>query len=487
MAGIVVNGEHRDLHGVPLHTNALDFLRGCGLTGAKEGCAEGECGACSVMVARPAPDGSDATEWTAINSCLVPAAALDGQEVVTSEGLGSPDDLHPVQHEMAVRGGSQCGYCTPGFVCSMAAEFYRSGRAATNGSGPHDAYHGDNGFDLHAVSGNLCRCTGYRPIKDAAFALGFPASEDELAARRTAPRPAPAATQLHDGEAAFLRPATLAEALQLLHDHEDATVVAGSTDWGVDVNLKSARAGLVVAVDRLSELRGFSFSETEARIGAGLTLTEVERRLDGRLPLLLALMPQFASPLIRNSATLGGNLGTGSPIGDAPPVLLALEASVVLASTQGERTVALADYFTGYRESVRRPDELITEVVVPLPAAERTAFHKIAKRAFDDISSVAVGFAVDVREGVVHKARIGLGGVAATPIRALDAEAALEGRPWTQETVDAAAEVLGRAGTPISDQRASAEFRTAMLGQSLRKLGFETGAIAPSSTTGAPS
>ena len=204
------------------------------------------------------------------------------------------------------------------------------------------------------------------------------------------------ATQLHDGEAAYLRPADLAEALQLLHDHDDATVVAGSTDWGVEVNLKGARAGLVVAVDRLAELRGFSVSETEARIGAGLTLTEVERRLDGRLPLLLALMPQFASPLIRNSATLGGNLGTGSPIGDAPPVLLALEASVVLASTEGERTVALADYFTGYRESVRRPGELITEVVVPLPAAELTAFHKIAKRAFDDISSVAVGFAIDV-------------------------------------------------------------------------------------------
>ncbi len=480
MAGIVVNGEQRGLDGVPLHTNALDFLRGCGLTGAKEGCAEGECGACSVMVARPAPDGSDTTEWTAINSCLVPAAALDGQEVVTSEGLSpmagrAPDDLHPVQHEMAVRGGSQCGYCTPGFVCSMAAEFYRSGRAATNGTGPHDEYHGDNGFDLHAISGNLCRCTGYRPIKDAAFALAFPPSDDELAVRRTTPAPAPGATQLHDGEAAFLRPAALSEALRLLHDHEDATVVAGSTDWGVDVNLKGARAGLVVAIDRLPELRGFSVTDTEARIGAALTLTEVERRLDGRLPLLLALMPQFASPLIRNGATLGGNLGTGSPIGDAPPVLLALEASVLLASTEGERTVPLADYFTGYRESVRRPGELITEVVVPLPAAGLTAFHKIAKRPFDDISSVAVGFAIDVADGVVRKARIGLGGVAATPIRALDAEAALEGQPWNQETVDAAADVLGRAGTPISDQRASARFRTAMLGQALRKLWAESG------------
>ena len=486
MTGIVVNGVPRDLDGGPLHTNALDFLRGCGLTGAKEGCAEGECGACAVLVARPAPDGSDVTEWTAINSCLVPAASLDGQEVVTSEGLcsmsgSSPGALHPVQHEMAVRGGSQCGYCTPGFVCSMAAEFYRSGRAATNGTGPHDEYRGDNGFDLHAISGNLCRCTGYRPIKDAAFALGFPAADDSLAARRTTPPPAAPATRLDDGEATFLRPASLAEALQMLLDHPDAVVVAGSTDWGIEVNLKGVRAAAVVAVDRLEELRGFTVGTGEVRLGAALTLTEVERRLDGRLPLLAALMPQFASPLIRNGATLGGNLGTGSPIGDAPPVLLALEASVVLASADGQemvrRTVALADYFTGYRESVREPGELITEVVVPLPASALTAFHKIAKRPFDDISSVAVGYAVDVADSadgpVVRKARIGLGGVAATPVRALDTEAALEGRSWSAETVEEAAAVLAGEGTPISDQRASADYRSAMLGQSLRKLFWE--------------
>jgi xanthine dehydrogenase small subunit len=360
---------------------------------------------------------------------------------------------------MAVRGGSQCGYCTPGFVCSMAAEFYRSGRAE---------------FDLHAISGNLCRCTGYRPIKDAAFALGHPTEGDALAARRTNPAPAPATTRLGDGEATFLRPADLASTLGVLSEHPDAVVVAGSTDWGVEVNLKGVRASAVVAVDRLPELRGFAVAEDEVRIGAALTLTEVERRLDGRLPLLGALMPQFASPLIRNGATLGGNLGTGSPIGDAPPVLLALEASVVLASTEGERTVPLTDYFTGYRTSVLEPGELITEVVVPLPASALTAFHKIAKRPFDDISSVAVGFALDVADGVVRKARIGLGGVAATPIRALGTEAALEGRPWSAETVETAAEVLAGEGTPISDQRASSDYRSAMLGQALRKLWAES-------------
>jgi len=363
-----------------------------------------------------------------------------------------------------VRGGSQCGYCTPGFVCSMAAEYYRSGR---------------DKFDIHALSGNLCRCTGYRPIKDAADALDLPDADDALAARRTAHAPAAVPTRLHDPEARFVRPTDLQQALAILAEEPDATVVAGSTDWGVDVNLKGARAGLVVAVDRLEELRGFetvagatsSTDETgEMRIGAALTLSEIERRLDGRLPLLAALFPQFASRLIRNGATLGGNLGTGSPIGDAPPVLLALGASLELASPLGTRTVPLSEYFTGYRESVRQPGELITDIVVPLPAATTTAFHKIAKRPFDDISSVAVAFALDIEDGTVRKARIGLGGVAATPIRALDTEHALEGRPWDEHTVEDAARVLGGEGTPIDDQRASARFRAEMLGNSLRKL-----------------
>src|SRR5215216_3091575 len=180
---ITVNGRPRPLAGVPAHTNALDFLRGLGLTGAKEGCAEGECGACAVLVVRP--DGAR-SRWTPVNACLVPALALDGQEVVTAEGLGSPDDLHPVQAELAVRGGSQCGYCTPGFACSMAAEYYRAGRAADAHPGAADEpEHGANGFDLHAMSGNLCRCTGYRPIRVAAYALGEPAADDPIAQRHS--------------------------------------------------------------------------------------------------------------------------------------------------------------------------------------------------------------------------------------------------------------------------------------------------------------
>jgi xanthine dehydrogenase small subunit len=461
---VTVNGRSLPLTGVAPHTTALDWLRGIGLTGAKEGCAEGECGACAVLVARP--DGAG-TRWTALNACLVPVAALDGQELLTSEGLGTPEHLHPVQHEMAVRGGSQCGYCTPGFVCSMAAEYYRPDRVSDGV--------GAEGFDLEALSGNLCRCTGYRPIRDAAYALQAPTPGDPLAVRLDRPAPVPVATRVEDPTGAFTRPLDLAEALALLREHLDARPVAGCTDWGVEVNLRGARAPHVVAVDQLPELRELVIPpESEPRgafeIGAALSLSEVETALAGRVPLLGEVFPLFASRLIRNVATIGGNLATASPIGDLAPALLALEATVVLVSADGDREVALDRYFTGYRRTALRPGELIRAVRVPQPLAGLTCFHKIAKRRYDDISSVAVAFALDVVDGTVVRARVGLGGVAATPIRALDTEAALEGRPWSAATVGAAAGVLREEGTPIDDHRASAAYRAAMLEQSLLRL-----------------
>jgi xanthine dehydrogenase small subunit len=451
---ITVNGRPRSLAGVPTHANVLDFVRGLGLTGAKEGCAEGECGACAVLVARP--DGAR-SRWTPVNACLVPALALDGQEVVTAEGLGSPEDLHPVQAGLAQLGGSQCGYCTPGFVCSMAAEYYRPDRTP-----------GPDGFDVHAISGNLCRCTGYRPIRDAACALSRPASADPLAERQSRPAPVVTPTRV-DG---FARPADLAEALALLAEHPDATVVAGATDWGVEANLRGSRSTYVLAVDRLPELRRLS-TDGPVEIGAALTLSELEASLGHTVPLLAQVWPVFGSRLIRNGATTGGNLATASPIGDLAPALLALEATLVLASTDGDREVALADFFTGYRETALRPGELIRAVRVPVPLAGHCTFRKIAKRRYDDISSVAVAAALDVVDGTVTRARIGLGGVAATPVRALATEAVLEGRPWSLETVEAASAVLAGEGTPIDDQRASAAYRSAMLGNALKAWWFE--------------
>jgi xanthine dehydrogenase small subunit len=510
----VVNGRTRELGEVGGHVTLLEWLRGCGLTGCKEGCAEGECGACAVLVARD--DGPGRTRWVAINACLVPAAAFDQQEVVTAEGLGQPGRLHPVQREMAERGGSQCGYCTPGFICSMAAEYYRPGRrsgadgadGAPNGSGPlvtgqrdhrpngsgitatadgarggnesgaGDEEHGPNGFDLHALSGNLCRCTGYRPIRDAAYALGQPDAGDPFAARLAEPAPAPAATTTTSTQGRYVRPANLAEALVLLATEPDAQLVAGSTDWGVELNIRHARAALTVGIERLPELREFSVSRDRIDIGAALSLSEIEAGLvqrSSRVPLLDEMFPQFASRLIRNGATLGGNLGTASPIGDTPPALLALDATLVLASVEGEREVLLADYFTGYRQTVRRPDELIKTIRIPLPLAPVTAFHKIAKRRFDDISGLAVAYAMKLDEdGRVASIRIGLGGVAATPLRAMAAEEALRGWPWTREVVAAAAGEMARAGTPMSDHRASEAYRIAMLRNSLLKFYTET-------------
>jgi xanthine dehydrogenase small subunit len=510
---VMVNGQSRDLGEVGGHVTLLEWLRAGGWTGAKEGCAEGECGACAVLVARD--DGAGGTRWVSINACLVPAAAFDQQEVVTAEGLGQPGDLHPVQQEMARRGGSQCGYCTPGFICSMAAEYYRPNRLPTSptsttsptnttstndnsSNGSHNRYsghsdpeHGPNGFDLHALSGNLCRCTGYRPIRDAAFALGAPDPADPLLARQAAPAPAATATSVPSDQGRYVRPGTLAEALGLLAEHPDAQLVAGSTDWGVELNIRHRRAGLSIGVDRLPELREFSVGPDHIDIGAALSLSEAEARLAGRIPLLDELFPQFASRLIRNGATFGGNLGTASPIGDTPPALLALDASLVLTSARGDREVPLASYFTGYRQSVRRPDELIRIIRIPRPLAPVTGFHKIAKRRFDDISSVAVAYALTLTGGpaggpagaqpgdqpgdqagaqTIAEARIGLGGVAATPLRALDAEQVLTGRPWTRETVTEAADALARAGTPMSDHRASSGYRTAMLRTSLLKF-----------------
>ena len=468
---LTLNGVQREVSGVLPHTTLLNWLRSQGLTGSKEGCAEGECGACAVLLSRPTQTddgGAGGTRLESVNGCLLLLAGLNGQEVRTVEGLGTPAGLHPVQHELAVRGGSQCGYCTPGFVVSMAAEYYRPEREGSE--------HG-NGFELEAIHGNLCRCTGYRPIRDAAQALGQPEKEDILARtlHRPSPLPRPIALSTPAGE--FHRPGTLTEALSLMATFPDARILAGGTDWGVDVNLKHARAAITIAVEHLPELSTLAWTHEHLELGAGLSLSELERRLAGRVPLLHAWFPQFASRLIRNRATLGGNLGTASPIGDSPPVLLALGATVVLVSPEGEREVPLSEYFTGYRQTVRRPDELIRSVKVPLPLSPLTGFYKVAKRPLDDISSVAVGFSLKLDNGIVTDVRIGLGGVAATPVRARATETALNGRPWTQATVRAAARVLKQEGTPQDDHRASAAYRAAMLEQTLLKFYAEqTGA-----------
>ncbi|WP_116112928.1 xanthine dehydrogenase small subunit [Austwickia chelonae] len=458
---ITVNGTVHEVTDVGPHTTLLSWLRAQGLTGAKEGCAEGECGSCAVLLVRESASGK--VRLDSINSCLIAMGALHGAEIMTVEGLTDGRWEHPVQRVFAQAGASQCGFCTPGFIASLAGEYYRSDRIPGQ-------YGQENGVDLHALGGNLCRCTGYRAIRDAAERIGFPEMDDPVSERLSRQVSPPAPVHLADEEGAFIRPANLEEALYLISRHPEAVLRAGGTDLGVEQNLRHRRPGLVVAVDALPELRMIQIEEDHIDIGAGLPLSEVQDALDGAIPLLDAMFPHFASPLIRHAATLGGNLGTASAVGDSAPCLLALDARLVLVSQKERREIPLGDFFLGYRRTVRRPDEIITTIRIPRPFAPQVGFQKITKRPLDDISSVSVAFAFHIEREVVTAARIGLGGVAATPIRARATEEILVGRPWTQETVDLAGAALAKEGTPLTDARASAAYRIAMLEQSLRRF-----------------
>ena len=313
----LINERAVDARGFPAHLTLLDFLRSQGLTGTKEGCAEGECGACAVALV--AGHGAGST-LRVVNSCLLFLPMLAGQEVYTVEGLARDGRLSEPQRAIAEHGGSQCGYCTPGFAVSLFAEYHRPGR-----TGP---------CDPHAMGGNLCRCTGYRPLRDAALGLGMP-PDDDFQRRLRRPAPPVGAFSLPHAEFAFERPASLADCLALLEAHPEARLVAGATDLAVEANLRGRRWPLLVSLEAVPELRGFRDADGEVEIGAGLTLSEIEARWVDAPPVMHDWFELFASPLIRNRATLGGNLATASPVGDAAPLLLALDAQVNLASREG--------------------------------------------------------------------------------------------------------------------------------------------------------
>src|ERR1035438_624192 len=291
-----LNGRSVHVEGVPPQTTLLDFLRSQGLTGAKEGCAEGECGACAVVMVKPGRAGS---AFVPVNSCLMFLPMAAGQEIYTVEALANGGPLAECQQAMVNQGGSQCGYCTPGFVMSLFAEQYRPGR-----QGP---------CDVHSLRGNLCRCTGYRPIHDAAVSLGLPPA-DRFTGRLQRPAPATGAVR-YPG---FLRPTTLAECFAMLTAHPEARMVAGGTDVAVESNLRGRRFEWLISLEALEELRAFRESADEIEIGAGLTLSEIHTSWKSAPAVWQEWLPLFASPLIRNRATLGGNIATASPIGDGP-------------------------------------------------------------------------------------------------------------------------------------------------------------------------
>lgn len=433
---LVLNGKEIRVEGEPPQTTLLDYVRSRGLTGAKEGCAEGECGACAVLLVSSGPSG---TKYEAVNSCLVALPSVANREVYTVEALARDGQLAPAQEAMAASGGSQCGYCTPGFVVSMFAQHYCGDR------------------DIHSLGGNLCRCTGYRPIRDALQSLG-PAPEGFFLDRLSQPVPPLEPFEYQTGSGKFTRPANLKDCLDLAAADPQARFIAGNTDLGVLANLRDQRFPHLISLEGLAELREFREDEHAVEIGAALTLTEIGERWKLAPPVFREWLKLFASPLIRNRATLGGNLATASPIGDSAPLLLALGAELRLASKAGERIVPLSKFFRAFRETELQPGELIRSVRIPLPVAKHVKFYKIAKRGLDDISTVAAAIAVR-EDGAV---RIGLGGVAAVPLRPVEAENALHGAFGTSSALERAKDVLRRTIRPISDHRGSAKYRLAM-------------------------
>jgi xanthine dehydrogenase molybdopterin binding subunit/xanthine dehydrogenase small subunit len=453
----VLNGERVEVSGVAATTTLLDWLRSSGRTGSKQGCAEGDCGACTVALVERGADGKPT--YRAINSCIALLPMFAGREVVTVEGLATAGKLHPVQGAMVEHYGSQCGYCTPGFVMSMFEGYYRDGVQSPCRINDQ-------------LCGNLCRCTGYRPIRDAmAAALQQRDGSDGPAADPFSKRlgepwaGVEAASYAGAGEM-FFRPASLAELFALKAAHPDAKLVAGATEIAVEINKKFKKFPVLISTEGVPELTRISETPEAWRIGAGATLTAIEEKVAPEFPAMATMLRVFAARQIRNRATLGGNIATASPIGDSAPVLLTLDATLVLASAEGERTVALADFFTGYRQTALRADEIIREIVVPRdgPAAgltRRTDFVKVSHRVELDISIVAAAFRVDVdAEGIVRGARLAYGGVAERTKRALKAEAALVGKKLGDAGV---AEVLRGEFTPIDDVRSGAAYRRGLV------------------------
>ncbi len=452
----LLNNRRVSIVDAGVQTTLLDYIRAQGLTGAKEGCAEGECGACTVVLVA---DRSGGSEYRAVNSCLMLAPMAAGHEILTVEALAADGKLSEVQQAMAAGGGSQCGYCTPGFVMSMFAEQYRPGRC-----GP---------CDPQELGGNLCRCTGYRPIRDAALSLG-PAPAGEFLDRLSRPAPRLDEIDYQTSNGRFSRPSSLEQCLSILAADSGALLISGGTDLVVESNLRARRWSHLVSVEAIAELREFSETASSIRIGAALRLNEIAMHWSNAPEVFLQWLRLFASPPLRNRATLGGNLATASPIGDGAPLLLALDAQVHLASQRGRRIVPLHAFFTSYRRTVLEPGELIASIEILKPLPEFVRFYKVAKRRMDDISTVAVAMAMDWdSSGKVARARFAFGGVAAIPMRAVLAEETIVGQRWNDAAVERAQAALDRTLAPISDHRGSAEYRLAVAKSLIAKFLWE--------------
>jgi xanthine dehydrogenase small subunit len=465
-------GELITLLNVPPTRMLLEVLReDLGCTGTKEGCGEGDCGACTVVIgeALAAPGGNALMRYRAINSCIRPAHAVDGLAVWTVEDIARPNgQLHPAQQAMVDCHGSQCGFCTPGFVMSLFGMYQNhvaQGKPVSRVLAQEE------------LSGNLCRCTGYRPILDAAQKMHeYPrAGIDEQALVKQLKRIASQMADMDD----YMLPTALDETLQLRAKHPQAQIVAGCTDVGLWVNKLHMEFDKILDVTRVVELRAIQDYPHHIAIGAAVSLEDAFAALVAHRPNLKSFASRFAGLTVRNSGTLGGNIANGSPIGDSMPLLIALGANIVLMRWDNgkstHRELPLEQFYTGYRKSILAADEVLAWIKVPKQSTnEFSRAYKISKRYDDDISAVCLAIRLELKDGKVAAAGIGAGGVAATPMRAREAEKLLLGRAWNESLAKQAADALRAEFAPISDMRASAHYRRAMLGNLMQRFWLES-------------
>ena len=440
---LVLNGELVSTACRP-DTTVLEWLRGeMLLRGSKEGCAEGDCGACSVLVRRAGED-----SYYPANSCIMLMGQVEGGTLMTVEGLaaGGPDG-HEIQQLMAQNGSSQCGFCTPGIVCSLAGLLDRNAK-------PSDS-------DIHdALAGNLCRCTGYRPIVEAAHAA---ANAQREALQLASGEQLQAEEQVGSDECRFFLPANLDELLELRATHSDAELLAGGTDIALEVAHAKARWPKTISTHNVTELWEISRANSAIGFGGAVTWEEALPHLQEHWPSFATLVRRFGSTQIRAMGTMAGNLANASPIGDGAPCLIALGASVMLANAGGNRTMPLDEFFLDYRKSALASDEVIKSVSVPLPVKyEQFRVYKISKRYDQDISTVCGAFNLAINNGIIESACIAYGGMAATPMRAREAEAALVGAQLDlndEAALQTAKRAIADTFSPLTDMRGSAQYR----------------------------
>ena len=464
----LLNDREIRLGSVGAGDTLLDHLRlDQRLRGTKEGCAEGDCGACTVLVGRLA---GGTIRYETVNACIRLLASVDLCHVVTVEYLrGAEGALHPVQQAMVDHHGSQCGFCTPGVVMSLYALWMEHGCTSTEAVET-------------ALQGNLCRCTGYEPIIRAALAADNIAPDgDPLMAERAqvlnrlgTMNDGARVMVSRDGSTAIL-PSTVADLALILDEYSHATIVAGSTDVGLWITKHMRDISPAIFIGHLEELKRISVEEGAVTLGAGVSYSDAAPVIAEHFPHLGAFWNRIGGWQVRNMGTIGGNIANGSPIGDTPPVLIALGAELTLRWVEGSRRIPLEDFFIDYGKQDRAPEEFVEAVHIPLPAAGTlNAAYKISKRRDEDISAVCAGFSVAVQDGMVTSARLAFGGMAATPKRAASAEAALTGQPWSEASVRAAMTALADDFAPLSDWRASTEYRSRVAANLLLRFYLET-------------